>query len=170
MLKRIYAGIAVLIRRPVVGDTVKRAFSTANKAVYRASRGRLWNRFRQGEIILLTTTGRRSGRNRRCPLVTVRTDAGYAVIGSNAGGPTHPAWVHNLRANPHADLTIGTRHLPVTAREVLDAAEWDRLFALFVLAHDGYADYVTKTSRHLPIFTLDPATGPAVHGRHWRLG
>jgi deazaflavin-dependent oxidoreductase (nitroreductase family) len=108
--------------------------------------------------MLLTTTGRRSGQPRSCPLVIVRDAVGYAAIGSNVGGPTSPGWVHNLRAEPRAELTIGRRRIAVTAREVEDAGEWERIFGLFVAAHDGYADYVSRTSRRLPIFTLTAAT------------
>ena len=154
MLTRVYAGIAALIRQPHVGTVVKRAFSGANELVYRASGGRLWNRFRDGEIVLLSTTGRLSGRERRCPLVTVRDGERYCVIGSNVGGPAHPAWVHNLRADPRAILTVGAQRIPVLADEVSDRNDWDRIFALFVLAHDGYADYTDRTTRRLPIFTL----------------
>jgi deazaflavin-dependent oxidoreductase (nitroreductase family) len=153
-MRRVYATIAILIRRRGIGELVKQGFSKANLAVYRLSGGRLWNRFRHGEIVLLTTTGRRSGNPHTAPLVTVPWEDGWAVIGSNAGGQRHPAWVHNLRAGQIAVLTIGTDEIPVMSVEVEDTREWQQIFDQFVAANEGYASYVTKTTRHLPIFVL----------------
>lgn len=155
-MRRIYAAIAVLIRRRGIGDAVKRAFSQSNLAVYRLSGGRLWNKFRRGQIMLLTTRGRRSGEPRVSPLVVVAWQDGWAIVGSNAGGAHHPAWVHNLRADPHAILTIRTERIPVRSAEVNDEQVWQEIFARFIEANEGYSSYVTKTNRHLPIFILQP--------------
>jgi deazaflavin-dependent oxidoreductase (nitroreductase family) len=157
-MRRIYAAIAVLIRRQGVGEWVKRAFSRSNLAVYKLSKGRLWNTFRHGQIMLLTTHGRRSGEPRTSPLVIVPWDGAWAAIGSNAGGANHPAWVHNLRADPRAVLTIGTEEIAVRGVEVEDEPTWQQIFSRFVEANEGYASYVTKTSRHLPIFVLRRTT------------
>ena len=155
-MRRLYAGLGALIRRPDIGDPVKRAFSQANLFVYRASKGRLWNRIRRGEIVVLTTRGRRSGEKRVSPLVTVPHGRGWALIGSNAGGARNPAWVYNLRARPEATLTFGADDVAVTAREVVDETVWAEIFEAFVAANEGYATYVEKTTRRLPIFLLTP--------------
>jgi deazaflavin-dependent oxidoreductase (nitroreductase family) len=164
-LRRVYAAIAALIRRPAVGELVKRAFSDSNLAVYRLSGGRLWNKVRDGDIVLLTTKGSRTGRERVSPLCTVSHGQGWALIGSNVGGPKHPAWVHNLRADPHARLTFGTDEVPVTAHEVTDTAVWDEVFSSFVDVNDGYASYVTKTTRRLPIFLMTADGAATAEGR-----
>jgi deazaflavin-dependent oxidoreductase (nitroreductase family) len=155
-MRRIYAAIAVLIRRRGIGEAVKHAFSKSNLAVYRLSGGRLWNTFRRGQIMLLTTRGRHSGEPRVSPLVVVPWHEGWAIVGSNAGGAHHPAWVHNLRADPRAVLTIRTEEISVRGAEVDDEQVWREIFARFVAANEGYSSYVTKTSRHLPIFILKP--------------
>lgn len=136
-----------------IGTRLLRLWMAAHTLVYRLSRGRLLN---VGDhIILLTTIGRRSGQLRTAPLFSVRDGAGYVVIGSYGGGETHPAWYHNLQARPRALVIDCGRTLPVVA-ELVDGAEYERLWALLCAANPAYERYRGRTSRLLPIVRLCP--------------
>lgn len=138
-------------------EIAKRTYSGVHKFVFRVSGGRVWNSMRGGDILLMTSIGCRSGVKRCNALLTVQHHDGYCVIGSNAGGPTDPAWVSNLMADPRAWLTLPKgSELAVRARRVTDGHEWEAIFQCFVAVHDGYAAYVKATSRRLPIFVLEP--------------
>jgi deazaflavin-dependent oxidoreductase (nitroreductase family) len=121
--------------------------------IYRLSAGRLLNV--DGQIILLSTIGRRSGQVRTAPLFCVRDGAAYVVIGSYGGSDTHPAWYYNLLAHPQALLTDGARRIPVTA-SFAAGAEYERLWGLLVAANPAYAEYRSRTVRQLPIVRLEP--------------
>lgn len=108
--------------------------------------------------VILTTTGRRSGRPRRAPLYGFVDGDRVVVIGSNAGRPDHPAWVENLRADPRATLQVGRRTSRVRAREA-EGEERVRLWKLAVDAFPGYALYEEKTSRAIPVVVLEPDPG-----------
>jgi deazaflavin-dependent oxidoreductase (nitroreductase family) len=106
--------------------------------------------------LLLTTVGRKSGQERKSPLQYVRESDAYVVVGSNWGGPHAPGWVHNLRAEPRATVTIGGRDIAVEAHEATDE-ERERLWQLFVDQWPGYARYREQAShRTLRIFRLLP--------------
>jgi deazaflavin-dependent oxidoreductase (nitroreductase family) len=87
------------------------------------------------------------------PLAYFRIDGRLIIIGSFAGAPVNPAWVHNLRANPRARVEVGTDAFDVTARE-LPAAERDALFEKVAAAAPGFAEYQSKTDRVIPLFEL----------------
>ena len=106
-------------------------------------------------VLLLTTTGRRSGRKRTIPLTHQRDGDNYVVIASNGGSDTHPAWYLNLRGNPDAEITIGRERLRVRA-EVANDAERDRLYASAVDIFPGYDDYQRETERKIPVVILRP--------------
>lgn len=124
------------------------------RSVYRMSGGRA-NRVGKANILLLTTTGRRSGRPHTVPLVYVEDDGCYAVTASNAGQDHDPAWYRNLQANPDAVVEIGPRSMPVTARLANDA-ERAVLWPRFVEVFWGYATYARRTSRNIPVVLLEP--------------
>jgi deazaflavin-dependent oxidoreductase (nitroreductase family) len=102
---------------------------------------------------LLTTTGAKSGQQRVSPLAYFRIDGRLIIIGSFAGAPVNPAWVHNLRADPRAHIEVGTHAFDATARE-LPPAEREELFAKVAAAAPGFAEYQAKTSRVIPLFEL----------------
>jgi deazaflavin-dependent oxidoreductase (nitroreductase family) len=123
--------------------------------IYRASGGRLLSRFGRVHLLLLTTTGRRSGADRTAPLLYIEDGDALVVVGSQAGHDTHPAWVHNLRANPFATVRIGPRVISVVAENAPDDARrglWDRLVATY----PPYAAYSGRTDRRFPIIILRP--------------
>jgi deazaflavin-dependent oxidoreductase (nitroreductase family) len=129
---------------------------------------RLVGRLTRGRIValgllpslMLTTTGRRSGRPRMTPLAYVADGDGYAIIASNWGQPHHPAWSGNLLANPAATVEVGGRRIPVRAT-LVDGAERERLRALLVRAWPAYVTYEHRAAhRRLRIFRLAPSREP----------
>lgn len=121
--------------------------------VYRLSRGRLLNVGNQ--IILLSTIGRKSEQLRSVPLFCIRDGAAYVVIGSYGGSERHPAWYHNLQACPRALVNDCGQNIPVSA-EVVEGAEYERLWALLSAANAAYEQYRSRTTRVLPIVRLHP--------------
>ena len=136
-------------------DTIK-AFNENVADEFRANDGKVGGQFQGANLLLLSTTGAKSGRPRLSPLAYFRIDGKLLIIGSFAGADVNPAWVHNLRANPSARVEIGNDFSDVTARE-LPRAERDELFAKISAAAPGFADYQAKTTRVIPVFELQPA-------------
>ena len=110
-------------------------------------------------VIIVTHTGRKTGAVRKTPLMRVKDGAGYVLIGSQGGAPTHPNWVHNLRENPDVQIRDLTVVQPMRVHEVEDDAERARLWALAVAAYPPYADYQARTTRKIPIFVATPGSG-----------
>ncbi len=108
-------------------------------------------------VVVVTHTGNKTGEIRKTPLMRVKDGRNYVLVGSQGGAPKHPAWVHNLRANPHIELRDETAVGPMRVREVKDAAERARLWTLAVAAYPPYADYQTRTQRQIPVFVAEPA-------------
>ena len=124
-------------------------------AIYRATGGRLVGKVGKAGVLLLTTTGRRSGRSRTVPLLYVPDGDAFVIVASQGGHDTHPAWYLNLRANPAATVQIGNRVTNVQAEELTGGAR-DRLWESLVAVYAGYAEYRTRTSREFPIIALRP--------------
>ncbi|EFG74272.1 deazaflavin-dependent nitroreductase family protein [Mycobacterium parascrofulaceum ATCC BAA-614] len=127
---------------------------------FRTNGGKVGGQFANADLLLLSTTGAKSGQQRVSPLAYFRIDGKLIIIGSFAGSPVSPAWVHNLRANPQARVEIGAprgvQEFAVTARE-LPSDERDALFGKVTAAAPGFAEYQSKTSRVIPLFELQPA-------------
>jgi len=137
-------------------ETIK-AFNKSIADEFRANDGKVGGQFEGANLLLLTTTGAKSGEPRVSPLAYFRVDDKLIIIGSFAGSDINPAWVHNLRANPSAHIEIGTDASDVTARE-LPAAERDELFGKVAAAAPGFAEYQAKTTRVIPLFELQPVS------------
>ena len=120
---------------------------------FRANGGNVGGQFVGRNLLLLTTTGARSGQPRLAPLAYFTIDGKTIIIGSKAGADTNPDWVHNLRANPAAHVEVGTEEYDVTVRE-LPAAERDEIFDKVVAVAPGFGEYQSKTSRVIPLFEL----------------
>lgn len=122
--------------------------------IYRLSSGRLLNV--DDHIVLLTTMGRKSGQLRTAPLYSVRDGDAYIIIGSYGGNAAHPAWYHNLQAYPQALVTDRglTRQVAV---EIVDGAEYERLWTMLTEHNPAYMQYRERTARVLPIVCLRPA-------------
>jgi deazaflavin-dependent oxidoreductase (nitroreductase family) len=109
-------------------------------------------------IVMVTIRGAKSGKLRYTPVMRVEHDGRYAMFASKGGAPEHPAWYHNLVANPHVELQDGTVTKEYDVRELSgeERAEWwDR----GVEAYPPYAEYQTKTDRLIPVFLLEPREG-----------
>ena len=123
---------------------------------FRSNDGKVGGQFENATLLLLHTTGAKSGQPRISPLAYFCIDGKLIIIGSFAGAPVNPAWVHNLRANPSAHVEVGTDAYDVTARE-LPQDERDELFDKISAAAPGFAEYQAKTSRTIPLFELQRA-------------
>lgn len=107
-------------------------------------------------VVLLTTTGARSGRSRTWPVVGLPDGARTVVVASNFGGGRHPAWYHNLRVHPQATLTVGGRALAVRATEAT-GAERDRLWGEALRVYPAWAAYARRAApRRIPVMVLAP--------------
>lgn len=124
---------------------------------YEGSGGRAGTTLRGMPVVILSSTGAKSGKVRKTPLMRVEHDGTYAVVASLGGAPKHPVWYYNLKADPHVELQDGPVKQDMTARELGGAERaqwWDRAVA----AYADYADYQTKTERLIPVFVLEPAS------------
>ena len=130
-----------------------KAFNKAIVDEFRTNGGKVGGQFEGADLLLLTTTGAKSGEPRLSPLAYLTIDGKTIIIGSYAGADIHPAWVHNLRANSRAHVEVGTTDYDVIARE-LPPAERDELYPKVVAAAPGFGDYQAKTSRVIPLFEL----------------
>jgi deazaflavin-dependent oxidoreductase (nitroreductase family) len=127
---------------------------------FRANEGRVGGYFEGARLLLLTTTGARSGARHTTPLGYL-PDGGerVLVIASAAGAPKHPDWFHNIVANPRVTVEDGVFTYEADA-VVLEGAERDRVFARAVEADPGWADYQAKTTRVIPVVALQAVPGP----------
>jgi deazaflavin-dependent oxidoreductase (nitroreductase family) len=108
--------------------------------------------------LLLTTTGRKSGEPRPQPLIYGKADAGYVVVASKGGAPTHPAWLLNLQANPDVDVQVATEKFRARARVASDD-ERPELWKLMAGIYPPYDDYQARTARKIPVVVLEPVAG-----------
>ena len=120
--------------------------------VFRLTRGRLMGKF-DLPVLLLTTTGRRSGRARTVPLLYLEDRGTVLLIASNNGGPTNPGWYHNLVANPTVEVETRAGRRSMRA-EPLVGAERRHRFDQIKAAADRYAEYQSRTDRELPVVAL----------------
>lgn len=128
-------------------------FGDAHAFVYERSGGRLGARMAGRDMLLLTTTGRRSGAKPTLPLAYLRDGDALVIVASNGGQPTHPAWFHNLAADPRARVRAGREVFEARA-EVASPAERARLWPKLVAYNPPYAGYERKTSREIPVVIL----------------
>jgi deazaflavin-dependent oxidoreductase (nitroreductase family) len=123
-------------------------------AEFRANGGKVSGMFAGRPMLLLTTTGAKSGLQRTTPLVHTRDGDRIVVIASKGGAPTSPAWYHNLVANPTVTVELGTEKFPAKAT-VVTGAERDRLYAAQAAMMPAFAEYETKTTRKIPVVVLE---------------
>jgi F420H(2)-dependent quinone reductase len=127
-------------------------------ALYKASGGRLGHKIPgvPGKMLLLDHVGAKSGTKRTAPLLYFRDGENLVIVASKGGFPKHPAWFHNLKANPDTTVQVGSHHVPVHAR-VADPEERERLWPRAVESYHGYADYqVRSKGREIPLVILEP--------------
>jgi len=105
--------------------------------------------------LLLTVTGRKTGKLRTLPLVYTKVDKGWAIIGSKGGADDHPQWYKNLRDNPDCQIQVRHDIIPVRARTV-EGPEREPLWQQCVATLPQFAEYQTKTDRQIPVILLEP--------------
>jgi deazaflavin-dependent oxidoreductase (nitroreductase family) len=129
-----------------------------HKLMWQLSGGRLGRRVVGMAVLELETTGHISGATRTILITYIDQSDGPVTFGTNAGLDRHPAWVLNLRKTPGARMRVNGQWTHRTAHEVSDTSERERLWALVVAAHSGYAAYLTRLTRPVPIIQLRLAT------------
>jgi len=132
----------------------------AHVALYRLLKGRLVGR----NILILTTTGRRTMRGRSTPLFYVSDENDYVVIASNGGEDRYPGWWHNIQANPDVEIEVGATRLRCRAHRIGEQADKEQLFERLTAVYGGYPKYRQGTARELTLFRLSkravaPGTG-----------
>ncbi|WP_414945052.1 nitroreductase/quinone reductase family protein [Amycolatopsis sp. cmx-11-32] len=120
---------------------------------FRQNKGKLGGMFEGWELILLTTTGAKSGKRRTNPLGYLEIDGKTVVVASNMGAPKHPGWYHNIRHDQRVTIETGTESYEAIAA-VPPSAERDVLFEKIVAEEPGFAEYQAKTTRVLPVVIL----------------
>lgn len=127
-----------------------------NVPLYRLTRGRVGGRVGGGPVLLLTTTGRKSGQPRTAPVLYLADGDRFVVINTNAGNTKTPAWSLNLRANPEAEVEVGERKVKVRAR-LAEGEERADLWRRHMEQYSGWDYYESKLDREIGVFVLEPA-------------
>lgn len=135
-----------------------RRLMKGHTALYRVTNGVVGHRFPGAPpMLLLDHVGAQSGVKRTSPLVYVEDGQDVVVVASKGGHPKHPAWYHNLRANPDTTIQVGSTRRAVRARVATDE-ERERLWPKAVATYGGYAGYQKRTDRKIPLVILAPRT------------
>ncbi len=140
--------------------------TVTHRLLHRITGGRASGRIPGGgQLVWLAVPGRKSGLVRTVPLLAVQdgtgADAPWVITGSNGGRSVAPAWVLNLRADPHAVLDTGSGRFAVRGEEVADEAERVRLYAALTGVWSGYRGYARRTGRRIPVFRLHSGAAAA---------
>jgi deazaflavin-dependent oxidoreductase (nitroreductase family) len=122
---------------------------------FRANEGKVGGPFEGAPVLLLTSTGAKSGEQRTTPVVYQQDGERMVIFASKAGAAENPAWFHNLRANPAATVEVGPDTVEVEAL-VTDGDERERLFSKQKQLMPQFADYEQKTTRQIPVVALQP--------------
>ena len=143
-------------RQEKIGNVAIKIMSALNIWIYRASGARIGGRFMRGApVMLLTTTGRRSGKPRTAPLIYLKDGDDLIIVASKGGMSHHPAWYQNLEANPDVEVEMASERRAMRARRVSDGEKaelWPRLLEMY----RDYDDYQARTSRNIPVVILSP--------------
>lgn len=146
-------------RRPSPGARIVKRLMQAglsvHRALYRATSGKIGGAMGRTRILLLTTTGRKTGKQRTWPLAFFRDGENMIVVGSNGGQPRDPAWCHNLRSNPVTTVRVGADTIKVRAEQA-SPEESNRLWPMIVAQAPNFGAYRTKTAREIPLMILHP--------------
>jgi deazaflavin-dependent oxidoreductase (nitroreductase family) len=130
-------------------------FNTQTIAEFRANDGKVGGAFAGAPLLLLHSTGARSGEPRIHPMMYLPDRGRYIVFASKGGAPINPSWYHNLKANPGATIEVGSETMEVSAAEVT-GGERDDLYSQQSALYPGFATYQTKTTRRIPVIALTP--------------
>jgi deazaflavin-dependent oxidoreductase (nitroreductase family) len=138
-----------------LGASGLRMAGRLNVPLYRASGGRLGGRVGKAPVLLLTTTGRKSGQPRTTPVVYLAHGLDVVLIDTNAGNEKLPAWSHNLRANPEAEVEVGRTRHPVRARRA-EGEERAELWRAHNVQYAGFDRYDAQLRREPSVWVLEP--------------
>src|SRR4029453_8363744 len=129
-------------------------WNTAIIDEFRANAGKVGGNFEGAPMLILHTTGAKTGQERVNPLVYQAVGDDIAIFASKGGAPDNPDWFHNLRAHPDVTIEIGTETVPMQAR-VAEGDEHERIWSRQKELMPGFADYEAKTSRVIPVVVLE---------------
>ena len=139
-----------------VKDQLFRGVTDTHRAVFLASKGKIGGRLLGMPVVMLTTTGRRTGKTRHSMLATpLELGDSFVLVASFGGDDRHPTWFLNLRENPAVEATLRGRTRKMKAR-IASGEERADLWIRLTAAHSNYAGYQTKTDREIPVVVLDP--------------
>jgi deazaflavin-dependent oxidoreductase (nitroreductase family) len=141
-----------------VTDRGFRILGRIHTRVYRATGGKIGGGMGKARVLLLTTTGRKSGLPRTQPLLYARAGDAYVLIASKGGAEHDPLWYRNLQATPSAEIQVGRKTQHVQARAA-EGEERERMWRALADLYPGYDKYAEKTSRTIPVVLLEPAAG-----------
>ena len=144
-----------MLNRSSLSRAMVKVASASHRFWYARTGGRIGGRMNGMDVLLLTTRGRKSGKQRSTQLQYVADGEGYVVVASNGGSDRHPAWWQNLRADAHATVQVKSVTRKVRA-EAAPMEERERLWPRLVALYAGYAEYQQATSREIPIVLLRP--------------
>jgi len=133
----------------------ERIFISIHTRLYRLTAGKFGAKMRGFQVLLLTTTGRKSGKVRTTPLGYFDHPDGYVIVASNSGRPSHPTWYHNLKSQPQVTVQVLDKVMPVTA-EVLGGEARAQAWQQVVTTAPAYGAYEKKTRREIPLVLLHP--------------
>ena len=127
-----------------------------HRPLFRLSKGKVMGKGLGMPVLVLTTTGRKSGQKRATMLTSpLQLDDNIVIVASRGGDDQHPAWFLNLQADPNVEVEMGGVTRPMTAH-IADAVEKAELWPKIVADHDNYAGYQKKTEREIPVIVLSP--------------
>jgi deazaflavin-dependent oxidoreductase (nitroreductase family) len=138
-----------------LGATGLRLVGKLNAPIYRLSGGRVGGKLGKAPILLLTTTGRKSGQPRTAPVLYLADGDRFVVINTNAGTDKTPAWSLNLRANPEAEVEIGRKRVTVRSR-LAEGEERADFWRRSMEQYEGWDFYESKLDREVGVFVLEP--------------
>ena len=124
-------------------------------AEFRANKGIVGGYFEGANLLLLHTTGAKSGKERTNPLVYAKDGDRFVVAASKGGAPTNPDWYYNLAANPNATIEVGTEQFRVRATLVTEEPQRSELYGKLIAHRHGFAEYEEKTTRKIPAVLLE---------------
>jgi deazaflavin-dependent oxidoreductase (nitroreductase family) len=127
-------------------------------AEFRANGGKVGGMWEGRPLLLLTTTGAKSGRHHTTPTMYLRDGDRLLIFASKGGAPTHPHWYHNLMAHPEVTVEVGPETYQAMAT-VITGEERDRLYARQAELYPQFADYQRRTSRKIPVIALERKRG-----------
>ena len=136
---------------------LQQVMSSTHVFFYKLSGGRIGGRIHKADVLLLTTTGRKTGKKRTTPLLYVRDGNRLVIIASNGGRPIDPSWWMNLKRNPIAMVQVKSLKETIYAQRAI-GSEKERLWRLMTNVYPAYDNYLKKTDRDIPVVVLLPKT------------